>query len=101
MSQTEENLSPRFRAHLGVIQSNAGNSLYARLVIDCSVLVEQSTMPVVGVFAQTDVAGDGHLGKLLADEFGGQDDGRDVCVGMGTAIVLRQVVCQGAPRKSG
>jgi hypothetical protein len=78
------------RSDLGVVESNFCHPVHAGLVVDCAVLVEQTTVSVVGVLAQTHVGGDGYIRELLPDELGSENYGCNVAIGMSPTIILKR-----------
>ena len=78
-------------ARSSVRNRDARDAICRHLWIDCTVLVEDSTVPVRGVLAEADVRGDEQRWKELSQHFYCEDDGplRIVC---GCAIFVLDMV---------
>lgn len=75
----------------GIVDGGGRNTLAALRLVECSVGVEHSTVAMAGVFAETHIAHDEHLGKRLLDGLDGENHGTVGSGGLRAGFVLRAV----------
>lgn len=76
-------------AGAGVVEGDLGDALDRRGGVDGAVGVQEATVSVVGVFAETNVAGNVQVREKFADFFDCKDDWAGLVVCGGPAVVLR------------
>lgn len=78
---------------LCVVDGNLSNSLNGGLGVDCTVLVEDTAMAVVGVFAKTDITCDVEVGEM-GDNCLDRLDHRPIDVVCRTSVSVLQVIAR-------
>jgi hypothetical protein len=68
---------------LGIGHSNIRDTINRQLVVEATIVTENTTVTVRGIFAKTDITADEELREAAADDLDSPDDGALRVVGSG------------------